>query len=66
MSRINLGNFERIDIHQTRSIQKAQGVRLVHGIGIAVLLMLAIAAAVSARSRAADPYQGELSIFVSP
>jgi len=55
MSKINLGNFERIEIFQTRSVQKAHGIRLVHGIGIAMLLVLAIAAAVSAHPRPASP-----------
>jgi hypothetical protein len=66
MSKINLGNFERIEIYQTRSVQKAHGIRLVHGIGIALLLLLAIAAAVSAHPQAAEPYQRELSFFLSP
>jgi hypothetical protein len=55
MSKINLGNFERIEIFQTRSVQKAPGIRLVHGIGIAMLLVLAIAATVSAQPRPASP-----------
>jgi hypothetical protein len=66
MSGINLGNFERIEIYQTRGIQKVHGIRLVHGIGIAMLLVFAIAVAASARSKAAEPYQGELSLFLGP
>jgi hypothetical protein len=63
MGRINLGNFEPIEIYQTRGVQKAPGIRLVHAIGIAMLLVLAIAGAVSAQPKAVEPYQGELSFL---
>ena len=66
MSKIDLGNFDRIQICQPRSIQRAHGIRLMHGIAIAMLLILAIAVTVSAHPRAAEPWQEELSIFLGP
>jgi len=54
MSKISLGNFERIEIFETRNVQRVYGIRLVHGIGIAMLLVIAIVATASAHLQMAE------------
>jgi hypothetical protein len=66
MSKISLGNFDRIEIFEPRTVRRAHGIRMVHGIGITVLLALAIVVTMAAHLGIADLYQMEPTSFLTP
>jgi hypothetical protein len=57
MSRISLGNFERIEIYEARRLPRVFGVQLVHGLGIATVLAVAVVATVTSDLQIAGLYR---------
>jgi hypothetical protein len=66
MSKLSLGNFDRIEIFEPRPVRRAHGIQMVHGIGIVVLLVLAIIVTMAAYLGIAELYQIEPTSFPIP
>jgi hypothetical protein len=66
MSKISLGNFDRIEIYQPRRIEKVQGIHMVHALGVITILIVAIAATVMAHLQIAELYQVDLTSMLIP
>ena len=66
MSKINLGNFDRIEIYETRAVRKTLGSQLVHWTGIAVLAALVLWVIVLAHFQVAELYGVDTTWFLSP
>ena len=66
MSKLSLGNFDRIEIFEPRTVRRAHGIQMVHGIGIVVLLALAIVITMVVQFGTAELYQMEPSSFLIP
>jgi hypothetical protein len=66
MSKISLGNFDRVEIYQSRWIEKVQGIHMIHVFGVVTILIVAIAATVVAHLQMADLYQVDLTSMLIP
>ena len=66
MSKISLGNFDRVEIYQPRRIEKVHGIHLIHALGVVTILIVAIAATVVANLQIADLYQVDLTSMLVP
>ena len=66
MSKLSLGNFDRIEIFEPRTVRRAHGIQMMHGIGILMLLALAIVITMAVHLGTAELYQMEPASFLPP